>query len=140
MQMLAGMVEVQKLMGPWPALFDQAPAPLGSVSQGQNVLGAAQPAALSLPMQPPAQFASLALPAHYHFVLQRPAAVLGAGTLLMAVKEPHLHFVPFPARVFGFLFAPARAAVAHQPSVGLVHGPSPACPLRWLVVGQGRQT
>src|SRR2546421_975583 len=37
MQMLAGMVEVQQLMGPWPALFDQAPAPLGSISQGQNV-------------------------------------------------------------------------------------------------------
>ena len=129
------MVEVQKLMGLWPALFDQAPAPLGSVSQGQNVLGAAQPAGLSLPMQPPAQFASLTLPAHYHFVLQRPAAVLGAGTLLMAVKDAHLHFVPFHARFLGFLFAPARAAVSHQPGVDLEHGHSRGCALRLLFFG-----
>src|SRR2546423_4864464 len=135
MQMLAGMVEVQQLMGPWPALFDQAPAPLGSISQGQNVLGATQPAALSLPMQPPAQFASLALPAHYHFVLQRPAAVLGAGTLLMAVKDAHLHFVPFHARVWGFLFSPAPAAGAHQPSVDLEHGHGRGCALRVLFFG-----
>src|SRR2546430_14325962 len=122
MQMLGGMVEVQQLMGLWPALFDQAPAPLGSVSQGQNVLGAAQPAGLSLPMQPPAQFGSLTLPAHYHFVLQRPAAVLGAGTLLMAIKDAHLHFVPFHPRFFGFFFVPARGAVSHPPGVVLEPG------------------
>src|SRR5256884_3525237 len=135
MQMLAGMVEVQQLMGPWPALLDQAPAPLGSISRAQNVLGAAQPGGWGLPMQPPAQFASLALPAHYHFVLQRPAAVLGAGTLLMAVKDAHLHFVPFHTGFLGFLFAPARATVAHQPGVDLEHGQSRGCALRLLFFG-----
>lgn len=107
-EMLAGMIKIQHLIGVFPALVDQSPDPGRTVGNGKGLSGSAQTLPASLPMEPFSQFHSVSLPAKVQFF--QPLTI---GIVILMIKHAHLLFVPFHAGFLRFFLSPVRPTMPH---------------------------
>src|SRR3974377_550892 len=112
MQVLAGVIKVQQLVGLWPALFDQAPDPRCTIADSQALLRAPQTVAQGFPVKTLSQSHCFALPTHAHFFGQ-----LAPGVVFLSIEPPHLLLVPFYTGLLGVSLTPIRPAMAHLKTV-----------------------
>src|SRR5208283_4876746 len=68
-------------------------------------------------MEPPPKLQGLPQPPDQPLVTNNSPAPLGNSGLLVQVKYPRLHFVPFHALFLRLLPAPARPPEAHMPPI-----------------------
>ena len=121
-QVLAGVVKIQHLGRAGPPVLRHVPDPRRAIARHQRGAGAAQPAALGLPVQARAKLHGVALPADHDLLRQHAAAAGSHAGLLVPVEDARLPFVPFHAGFGRFLFPPAGAALTHLPAIEHQHG------------------
>ena len=116
-EVLAGMVEVEHLGRPGPAVLSHVPNPRRPIPHYQLGLSPPQSFAQGLPVKAAPQFHWIALPTNHHLLAEHAPPTGSPAGLFMPIVHTSLPFVPFHAGLLGFLLPPARTALAHHPPV-----------------------